>query len=41
MIPQQHTGRLQVLVVNTHCERRLFSATAQADPNALARGMEM
>ncbi|EGA0674666.1 PilI type IV pilus biogenesis protein, partial [Escherichia coli] len=28
-MPQQHPGRLQVLVVNTHCERRLFSTTAQ------------
>ncbi|HHU4495390.1 type IV pilus biogenesis protein PilI [Escherichia coli] len=37
LMPQQHPGRLQVLVVNTHCERRLFSATAQADPDALAR----
>lgn len=36
-MPQQHPGRLQVLVVDTHCERRLFSMTAQADPDALAR----
>nr|WP_044061704.1 PilI type IV pilus biogenesis protein [Escherichia coli] len=32
-MPQQHPGRLQVLVVNTHCERRLFSTTAQARDN--------
>ncbi|EDQ5142293.1 pilus assembly protein, partial [Salmonella enterica subsp. enterica] len=24
-MPQQHPGRLQVLVVDTRCERRLFS----------------
>ncbi|EFA4194231.1 PilI type IV pilus biogenesis protein [Escherichia coli] len=36
-MPQQHPGRLQVLAVDTHCERRLFSTTAQADPDALAR----
>ncbi|EIC7377691.1 PilI type IV pilus biogenesis protein [Salmonella enterica] len=36
-MPQQHPGRLQVLVVDTHCERRLFSTTAQADPDELAR----
>ncbi|EDG6542374.1 pilus assembly protein, partial [Salmonella enterica subsp. enterica serovar Typhimurium] len=24
-MPQQHPGRLQVLVVDTHCKRKLFS----------------
>ncbi|ELG7769113.1 PilI type IV pilus biogenesis protein, partial [Shigella sonnei] len=24
-MPQQHPGRLQILVVDAHCKRRLFS----------------
>ena len=36
-MPQQHPGRLQVLVVDTRCERRLFSTTTQTDPETLAR----
>ncbi|EGD1876900.1 PilI type IV pilus biogenesis protein [Salmonella enterica subsp. enterica serovar Stanleyville] len=36
-MPQPHPGRLQVLVVNTRCERRLFSTTTPTDPETLAR----
>lgn len=30
-MPQQHPGRLQVLVVDTHCKRKLFSTKTQTD----------
>ena len=33
-MPQQHPGRLQVLVVDTRCERRLFSTTTPTDRDA-------
>ncbi|ENB0360894.1 PilI type IV pilus biogenesis protein, partial [Escherichia coli] len=36
-MPQQHPGRLQVLVVDTHCKRKLFSTKTQTDPDELAR----
>ncbi|MCV9218158.1 PilI type IV pilus biogenesis protein [Escherichia coli] len=36
-MPQQHPGRLQVLVVDTHCKRRLFSTKTPTDPDELAR----
>uniref|UniRef100_UPI00358DF5CF type IV pilus biogenesis protein PilI n=1 Tax=Escherichia coli TaxID=562 RepID=UPI00358DF5CF len=32
-MPQQHPGRLQVLVVDTHCKRKLFSTKTQTDPD--------
>lgn len=35
-MPQQHPGRLQVLVVDTHCKRKLFSTKTQTDPDELA-----
>ncbi|EOL8208039.1 PilI type IV pilus biogenesis protein [Escherichia coli] len=37
LMPQQHPGRLQILVVDTHCKRRLFSTKTPTDPDELAR----
>lgn len=37
LMPQQHPGRLQVLVVDTHCKRKLFSTKTPTDPDELAR----
>ncbi|EBT5513995.1 PilI type IV pilus biogenesis protein, partial [Salmonella enterica] len=36
-MPQQHPGRLQILVVDAHCKRRLFSTKTPTDPDELAR----
>uniref|UniRef100_UPI0030105F8F type IV pilus biogenesis protein PilI n=1 Tax=Escherichia coli TaxID=562 RepID=UPI0030105F8F len=35
-MPQQHPG-LQILVVDAHCKRRLFSTKTPTDPDELAR----
>ncbi|KAF0666480.1 pilus assembly protein, partial [Salmonella enterica subsp. enterica serovar Worthington str. BCH-3194] len=37
LMPQQHPGRLQILVVDAHCKRRLFSTKTPTDPDELAR----
>ncbi len=34
-MPQQHPGRLQILVVDAHCKRRLFSTKTPTDPMSL------
>lgn len=36
-MPQQHPGRLQVLIVDAHCKRKLFSTKTPTDPDELAR----
>lgn len=36
-MPQQHPGRLKILVVDAHCKRRLFSTKTPTDPDELAR----
>ncbi len=35
LMPQQHPGRLQILVVDAHCKRRLFSTKTPTDPMSL------
>lgn len=36
-MPQQHPGRLQILVVDAHCKRRLFSTKPMSLPDVSAR----
>ncbi|MEL5762537.1 PilI type IV pilus biogenesis protein, partial [Escherichia coli] len=36
-MPQQHPGRLQILVVDAHCKPSLFSTTTPTAPDKLAR----
>ncbi|EEU2133766.1 PilI type IV pilus biogenesis protein (plasmid) [Escherichia albertii] len=37
-MPQQHPGRLQILVVDAHCKRRLFSTKTPTDPDDVTNG---
>ncbi|CAD5455560.1 MULTISPECIES: type IV pilus biogenesis protein PilI [Enterobacteriaceae] len=36
-MPEAISGRLLVLVINTHCERKLFTSKNSNDPEKIAR----